>query len=261
MRPIRTPSEQHAISALCNTLQADGNEVEEIPEYTDRPDAAIRFNGRVVAVECRTFTSERLLRLHGIKQPEGRVFQIYIPVEPHVWIRNAIEAKANKVPEYLARCNADSAWLVLHSARGIFSGLSSLFEAGVADLFHIGVWSIPHPFERIYLTGEDDLPPVCIFRAEDKATHRDKYANMRIKCIPIIRKHFAQITATEGPNGEGQITMRFDQPIEQNFLLQPLDRRFRANYTEIAKVENAFVALQTLPSIILAQPIADAEPH
>ncbi len=260
MRPIRTPSEQHAISALCNTLRADGDEVEEILEVTDRPDAAIRFNGRVVAVECRTFTSERLLRLHGIDWPEGRIFQIYLPLEPHVWIRTAIEAKAEKVPEYLARCNAGTAWLILHSARGVFSHLSGLFECGLANLFHIGVWSLPHPFERIYLTGENDLPPVCIFRAEDQATYQEKYVNLRVKRIPIARHNFGQFTATEAPNGEGQITINFNQTFDRNILLQPLDHRFRADYTEIAKVENAFVAQQTLPSVIYAQPITDTEP-
>ena len=258
MRQIRTPSEQQAIAALCAILRNNGDTVEELPEYTDRPDAAIRFSGCIVAVECRTFTPERLLRLHGMDWPEGKPFQIYIPLEPHVWIREAIEAKAAKVPEYLARCGASSAWLILHSARGVFGHLSRNFEGGLSDLFHIGVWSFPHPFERIYLTGEDNLPPVCIFRTEDEQKLREKYANMRIKCIPIERHYIGQVTATAAPNGEGQITLDFNQVIERNILLQPLDIRFRADYSEIAKVTNAFVAQRTLPSLIYAEPVTPA---
>lgn len=255
MRPTRTPSEQHAISAIVAKLMADGHQVTELADITDRPDAALQVDGRIVAVECRTFTSERLLRLHGIDQPEGKIFQIYLPLEPHVWVQGAIEAKAAKVREYKERCGASAVWLVLHSARGIFNHLSAIFEQGLADLFYIAVCSRPHPFERIYLTGEYDLPPVCIFQPEESPIHRKKYQKMKVKRIPIERYFFSKVIAIEAPNGQGQITMNFDQTIEQNFLLQPLDKRFRIDYTEIASVQNAFIAQKSLPHLVYAEPI------
>jgi len=259
MRTNRTPAELHAVSALCSALQEDGDTVEQMPGFTDRPDAAIRLNDHIVAVECTTFTSERLLRLHGIDMPEDKPFQIYVPLEPHMWLHEAIEAKAKKVPVYLTRCGAESAWLILHSARGLFQDLSELFNGIVATSFHIGVWSFPHPFERIYLTGEYNLPPVCIFRAENEATHRDKYAKVVIERIPIQWRYLWKVRATEAPNGQGRITLNFNQAIERRFLLQPLDRRFRADYTEITRVENALVAQQTLPSIIYAERVISVE--
>jgi hypothetical protein len=86
MRAERTPSEKHAIETLAHVLRAEGREVIEDPDWTDRPDALFVIDGRRVAIECRTFTSERLLKLHGLDMPDGRPHQIYIPFEPHMWI-------------------------------------------------------------------------------------------------------------------------------------------------------------------------------
>ena len=226
----------------------------EVPEITDRPDAALEIDSRLVAIECRTFASERILRLHGLDMPDGIPFQIYLPLEPHIWVRDSIDAKAPKAAEYMLRCQAQSIWLVLHSARGSFGHMAQLFNDGLEDLFYIAVWNSPHPFERIYLTGEFDLPPVCIFRAEDRVLLAEKYQALKVTRIPIERHLFSHNRATAGPNGMGQITMNFNQPLKQNFLLQPLDQRFEFDYQDIARVQNALEALQTLPQRIYAEP-------
>ena len=255
MRPARTPSEHHAITSLLALLALEGHNVREIPEFTDRPDAAFEVDDQRVAIECRTFASERVLKLHGVEMPDGKPFQIYLPLEPHVWVRDAIDAKSPKAAEYMARCQAQSIWLVLHSARRSFGHMARLFNEGLADLFHIAVWGTEHPFDRIFLTGEYDLAPICIYRTEDGPALREKYKDLTVKRIPIERHLFSHNLATEGPNGQGQITMNFNQTLERNFLLQPLDRRFRYDYTEIERVTNAFEALQTLPQLGYAQPV------
>jgi len=260
MRPLRTPSEQHAIDALKASLVAELHDVREIPEITDRPDAAFVVDGRTVAVECRTFTSERLLRLHGLNQPEGKVHQIYLPLEPHVWIREAILAKEPRIPEYAARCNASAVWLVTHSARGIFSQLTSLYAEGLSDLFHMAVTQTPHSFERIYITGEDDLPPVCIFSENDDLDQRLKYSKKNVICIPVRRHFFARVTATEGPNGQGQISIDLHQPDQVQILLQPLDRRFSVDYSQIRALPTEQVAQSGELSMLYAEPIASKVP-
>ena len=140
MRPYRTPGEEHAISSIVAALRNEGRTVEEIPGITDRPDAALLIDGILVAVECRTFTPERVLRLHGLDMPDGHFHQLYLPLEPHIWLATALSAKAQKIEEYKRRTGASNVWLIAHSVRGMFSQLASLYERGLEDLFHIAAF-------------------------------------------------------------------------------------------------------------------------
>lgn len=255
MREERTPTEQHAIDSLVKALESEGFNVSQIPDITDRPDAALIVGGRTVAVECRTYTSEKVLQLHGIKIERDKPYQLYFPLEPHIWVKSAIEAKAKKVEDYIKRCNADACWLVLHSERGGFAQLGDMYSGELSKLFLYGAWSIKHSFERIYLTGEDGLPPVCLYNIEDDEIFRDKYSSIQIQRLPVQRFLFANVVATEGENGEGKITFNFNQKIIQNILLQPLDKRFKVDYSGIENIENAFISLQHLPGMIYAKPV------
>lgn len=215
------------------------------------------IDGRRVAIECRTFTSERLLRLHGLDQPNGKLFQAYVPLEPHIWLAEAIAAKEPKVAEYKKRADAESVWLVVHSARGNFSHLTSLFDNGFSDLFHIGAWQTPHSFERIYITGEYDLPPVCIYDRAEFVAKNEHFLKKRVLLIPVKLHLFGVSMATEGPNGEGQITLNLGQSEQKQFLLQPLDKRFRVDYSPITSRPSEEVALSSDLSMLYANPATE----
>lgn len=238
MRAEQTPSEQHAIETLKQVLAAEGRKVLDL-NWPDRPDALLEIDGRRVAVECRTFTSERLLRLYGLDMPDGCTHQVYIPFEPHVWIAEATQSKASKVPEYLARTGAEACWLVLHAARGVFHRLVERYHYGAADFFRMGACQVPHDFERIYLTAEyadPPLPPVSLFSETDDIDDRARLQRMRVAEVPVERHWFGEAVAVEGPDGQAMVTLTLADPNQVRKFLQPLDRNLAVDYSQIEAV-------------------------
>lgn len=260
MRTTRTPSEQHAVTALLQFLREGGIDVCEIPEITDRPDAAFEFQGKRVAVECRTLTPERVLRMHGVERVEGRSYEIYIPEEPNLWIQRAIEAKQPRIADYKSRSGASECWLVVHSARGGFTNLGELYNSPNMVLFHMAVWQTPHSFDRIYLTGEYDLPPVCIFDRRNELALRPVYEKKKLICIRVRQQFMTYVTATAAPNGEGQISVNLSLPLLGRFHLQPLDKRFRVDYQAIMASRSGESVLASTPTVTYAEPI-DGQPQ
>jgi len=223
-----------------------------VPDITDRPDAALIIDGDLVAIECRTFTSERILRLHGADMPEGQMHQLYLPLEPHIWLGQAIAAKTKKIEDYLNRTGAASVWLIAHSARGMFSHLAELYEKGLADLFRIAAYQTPHGFQRIYLTGECDLQPTCIFNRDSEEAGQDweTYSRKQVISIPAAGYLFAKVTAIEGANGEGQISGSLFRPDQTRIYLQPLDRNHWIDYSELMSIPTEEVAESSSFSVL-----------
>lgn len=258
MRDCRKHGEQYAIEEMLKALNKAGSIVTEIQGVTDRPDALFHVDGKKVAIECRTFTPERVLRLHGIKMVDGEQYQLYLPIEPYTWVRDAVEAKAKKVNEYIERSGADSCWLVLHSERGGFTNLGQMYHSDLSKLFEKGAWCSKHSFERVYLLGEDDLAPTCIYNVNNKKTDKVKYERLKIFKIPVIRYWFTKTKIKKGANGNNVVAWNFNQELKQNILLQPLDTNFKADYSEIECINNAFEAVKELPGMIIAEPTSDS---
>lgn len=172
--------------------------------------------------------------------PDGRPHQIYIPFEPHLWVAIAIGAKTSKVPEYLERTGAEACWLVLHSARGIFSNLAEAYpHEDAAELFRIGACQTEHAFERVYLTSEyanPPRPPMCLMAETDDPDERARLKRLRVVAVAAHRAWFAQVKATEGLDGQGQITGSFAREDQVRFVLQPLDTRLQIDYSHILAV-------------------------
>lgn len=228
MRSQRTPHEDCAIAAVKALLDEQGHDVIEIPDITDKPDAALVVDGKTVALECRAYTPERLLRLHGLMKLPPAVHQVYVPLEPHLWIQRAVQDKAPKVEEYLERSGASVAWLVVHSA-GLFN-FASLYNEGFDWVFKLGACSIDHGFQRIYLTGDHQLAAVCLFSEHDDLEQRRALRGKRVTGVPVDLRRFGWDTATAAPNGEGQIVIDFKQAAPP-LMLQPLDRALRVDYS------------------------------
>ena len=250
MRLTRTPLEQSAIDALLGALEAAGQCASADPEITDSPDALLNVDGISVAVECRILTPERVLRLHGLRMLEGEVHSLSLPIEPHMWLAAALKAKNPKVPAYRAKSGAEYVALLLHSSsmfdRGAYESHKDFYTTALVhglalseSNFDAVLFADEHSKEVLLLT--DQPSPLRLPVAPQQ--------KVKLTGLPILRQWFVHSTATEGPNGQGTVTVG---PImiggPRAIALQPLDHHFLIDYPSYYQtVADASAKGETLP--------------
>jgi hypothetical protein len=157
MRSQPTLDETRVISQLKFALESIFDNVEQDASITDRPDSLFIIDGCRVACELRSITPERVLALHGLKLETDEVTQLAFPIEPHIWVSNAVLAKADRVAEYQRRADANEVWLILHGTSGPMGW--ELFTWQKVDslkvLFEIGAQRFDHPFHRIIVVSDE----------------------------------------------------------------------------------------------------------
>jgi hypothetical protein len=118
MRLEQTPGEVLAIKALANYLSDRGTRPAYAIDIKDSPDALFYVDGVVVAIECRYVASPELMQFKGRRNLEADVaYEVVIPYEPHLWVKNAVEEKDKNIEKYVSNTAADEAWLLLHSSQ------------------------------------------------------------------------------------------------------------------------------------------------
>jgi hypothetical protein len=176
---------------------------------------------------------ERVLRLHGLTLKEGQLHSVFIPLEPHVWIQRALQDKNAKAQTYRQRSSAPTAALLLHSSdmfdRGLLEANRDFY---VAALVH-GLLQTPCNFD-VVLFSDDQSDEVLQISVGSSPFGFEPVVQQRIMIqkIPMVHIHFGRLTATEGPDGKGQLTIGplvVGAPHE--IRLQPLDKSFRIDYT------------------------------
>jgi hypothetical protein len=145
--------------------------------------------------------------------------------------------------------------MVVHTFRGIFSTLAVALTGPLADLFYVAAWQTEHSFDRIYVVGEADLMPVCIFNRSIADGQQEKYSKLRIISIPVSIQFFGVFTATEGPNGHGMITSPSLNSPDHRITLQPLDNRFRIDYSGLENLSFSNVGNGNTVPTLCAKPI------
>lgn len=133
MRNQRTREEKVVINLVSEALRKGGHEVIEDTNFHDKPDWVFSLNGRRVAAECRLVSLQELMRWSNSKRtmiPEKN-YKIIFPIEPHLWIKKAIEDKKDKIPEYLKNSCAEEVWLITHAD----------FPAGLT-LYECSIWML-----------------------------------------------------------------------------------------------------------------------
>ncbi|PSB24515.1 hypothetical protein [Stenomitos frigidus] len=117
MRNQRTREEQIVINLVHDALCETGNEVIEDAKFHDKPDWVFSLNGKRVAAECRLIGLQELMKWSNCKREmkPDRNYKITFPLEPHLWMKKAIEDKEGKVTEYLHNSGSEEAWLITHS--------------------------------------------------------------------------------------------------------------------------------------------------
>lgn len=93
-----------------------------IEGITDKPDLALRFDGKTIGVELSQVPSSYIVRhFHTALGPPKYKSNVVLgellvfPFEPHRWVHKVLEDKRRKIPAYRQRIGADEMWLVLHS--------------------------------------------------------------------------------------------------------------------------------------------------
>ena len=157
---------------------------------------------------------------------------VYIPLEPHAWIQRAVQNKNPRAQTYRERAGSPTAALLLHSSQ-MFDG--GLFETHrdfyVAALVH-GLLQTTCSFD-VVLFSDDQSEEILQISPANSPLGLDPVAQRGITIlkIPMVHIHFGRFTATEGPDGTGQVTVG---PLlvggPREVRLQPLDRRFRVDY-------------------------------
>ena len=256
MRPHRTPFEEAAVSKLLAALRNRNRNALIDPSISDVPDAVLIIDNERVAVECRTLTPEKVLRLHGLTLEEGQLHSVYIPLEPHAWIQRAVQDKNPRVQTYRERADSPTAALLLHSSqmfdRGLFETHRDFY---VAALVH-GLLQTTCKFD-VVLFSDDQSEEILQISSADSPLGLDPVAQEKIKIlrIPMVHIHFGRFTPTEGPDGKGQLTVG---PLlvggPREVRLQPLDRAFRVDY------DAYFEAVRTASTKGLKLPSACALP-
>lgn len=231
MRTERTAGELHAIDSVKKFCIANGFTVDEDVSITDRPDALLILSGRRIACECRIISPEKIMRLHGVKLREGEPYRIFLPLETHMWIRKAIEAKNPSVDAYKARANASEAWLILHAHGGFFHSLADSVGGRDFEVAKMAAHQISHLFDYILVVSSDG-EVACIYSAPESAYNREKYKNQHVNKIPVQIISMGIVTATAGPDGNGVIT--FDMNRAHHLVkCQPLDKNFIVDYSNV----------------------------
>lgn len=251
MRSIRKPVELAAIDLFARALQTAGVPPIYAPAISDRPDALFLVNGRPVAVECRYVSHPQLVRLLAPNNwPADRVYEVFLPIEPHLWVRDAIAEKDRSVAAYLQRTGADAAWLLLHSSyqheilrEGRREG-TEFFE-----LLRLGAHLAPHSFEQVWIAevATDRPQAVCIFKAGDArpdvsvATFREKHTP-----YPLDHHWFANATVLSNDGVEKHVTVNLNELAATPVCLQPLEDGFDIDYGPILADPNRNANLKNL---------------
>jgi len=254
MRPKRKPDETHAITTLRKYLVSTGHRVEQFEEVTDRPDAAFSVDGIRVACECRHFTPASILELHGKQFVEGKLYQLFIPIEPHSWVREAILAKAPSINTYRATVRADEVWLLIHPPTE--SGLNFFIpkvDQRYFEMFAIGAWQTAHRFDRIYVTGQDTKDVACIFDRSKEETEGNNYRAANIIKIPVRFCFIHPTRLVESPDGQVVPKMKSLHHPDEKWELQPLDQRFCVDYSQVHGFSYANIGRGAEPPVLYAE--------
>lgn len=157
MRQQPTKAEQGAEKALAEAFKKEGHSV-YLPEREtkDKPDILIEIAGVRIACECTQIPPSYIYQYQH-KRASGKDWQGQDliceswPIEPHMWIADAIEKKARLVPDYLNRTSAKEPWLLIHSPPESNQSLVAYDKEWFLRALRHGALMNNHPFRQIYL--------------------------------------------------------------------------------------------------------------
>lgn len=237
MRPKQKLVERLALSLFAKALETRGIAPIHAPDITDAPDALFLIEGQAVAIECRYLSHPKLLRLLGPNDwPPDKVYEVFLPREPHLWARDAILEKNPHIPRYKARTGATQAWLLLHSSsRQKILRSDRAPESDFFQLLRLGAYLTPHDFDQIWIAelsgdyrvampiyGPGQIQPTITF---------ENYIERQAK--PFDHFWFAKVVIKANENGGNYVSVNTNDLVAEPVCLEPLDSRLVIDYKAI----------------------------
>jgi hypothetical protein len=234
--------EQAALTAFARALEAQGIPPIYALEITDRPDAVFLINDSITAVECRYVSHPELVRLQAPNDwPTNHVYEVILPLEPHLWVKLAIEEKNPNVSIYKSRCGANCAWLLLHSSayhRILHDNKAKGSE--YFELLRLGCHLVAHDFDQIWIAelNDPDSMATCIYKVGDERPDVD-VEDFIARNPPYPLNNFwiskAEIRSKDD-EGMAKIELNINDLVTKPVCIQPLDTRHIINYERILSI-------------------------
>lgn len=240
MRPERTLMENMSIKTLLSFIRSCNQEVEIDNSITDSPDALITIEGKKISVECRNFFPAEILKLPGINAPkEGCFFEAVIPLEPHLWVRNAIREKQKKIGHYKDKTNCSEVWLLIHPPYFTNLGMEkSGPEGDIPNLLYFGAQNIEHGFDRIFYFELTDNQESCFMTCiygEGTPSPSITPQEFIDKNPPYPIKHilWGNVEVVGGEKGSPNRLRVNLNNTEKIITSQPLDKRYKIDFSKL----------------------------
>lgn len=243
MRPARKPVETHVLSLFAKALLARGIAPIHALGVTDSPDALFAIDGAPVAVELRYASHPELLKLlAGPDWPPDTVYEVFLPLEPHLWVRDAIRDKEKHVQKYKSRTGAKEAWLLLHS-----TGNQAIIRddrpigSEVFELFRLGAYIEPHSFDQVWLVEvvgpHQRAVPIFGPGLSAPTVSPDQFVQARFP-YPMDRYWFSNALVKDDGKGGQKLEINTNNLVANPVCIQPIDPRFSIDYQAILSVPN-----------------------
>ncbi|MBE0547336.1 MAG: hypothetical protein IH627_06740, partial [Rubrivivax sp.] len=175
MRKEETPLERASLQLLATHLASTKDKPQLVNDrVSDKPDGLFQTESSLFACECTQIPPSYIYRHFAGKdksqsRPEGEIKSVCWPLEPHIWVRDAIIAKQKLIDSYQVRTNADEVWLLIHTPPKSGRDFVDLDKSWISDAISLAATSYAGRFDRIYYASfHNDLRQV--WPAQSKAT-------------------------------------------------------------------------------------------
>ena len=241
MRKEWTKAERISLSMLDRLLTIQGTRPMYCPDIVDSPDALFLIDGEKVAIECRYVTSENLMQFKGRFPKTDSVYEVVLPREPHLWVKDAIEEKNRNIEKYKANTGSTEAWLLLHS-----SPYHSILTNGNNDtitrtLLTVGAYLVDHHFTRIWFAelsnGSPELIEIFGPGIAKPSLDWDEYVATFSPGYPHDTYWFSPTTVQENDEVGKHTSVNLNNLGGKPIGLQPLDPKYKLDYSYLSDPE------------------------
>jgi hypothetical protein len=231
--------EKVALQLLSEALLERGIPPIYCPDITDAPDALFLIGGRGIAIECRYIAHSELLKHIGMRSLVPDIaYEVVIPREPHLWVRDAIIAKNLNIDKYVDNTGAKEAWLLLHSSMTHAMLTGEEGDELFRTLLALGTHLTPHKFTRIWFAeaGPNPLPAIEIFGPDipKPSFDWDKYVEGFLPGYPHDTKWFSTVVVKENEDGGKFVSVNLNDERAKPIGLQPLDAKYKLDYSYLS---------------------------
>lgn len=156
MRKTETPVERASLELLARHLAAAAGGPRLVEDRVfDKPDGLFRTEVLTFACECTQIPPSYIYRHFAGKdkndpRESGAIKSTCWPLEPHIWIRDAIAAKSQLAQSYKSSTNADEVWLLIHTPPKSGRDFVDLDKEWIRRAISFGASARTHSFDRIY---------------------------------------------------------------------------------------------------------------